>query len=67
MVNTCYCSIEHINIGVIILIVGNSQRRSYATQSNYDWLSITQSDSLQGDWLILENNEKATLQINMPY
>ena len=27
----------------------------------------THSRVLQADWLILENNEKATLNINMPY
>ena len=32
-----------------------------------DWLFNTQSRVLQADWLILENNEKVTLNINMPY
>ena len=31
-----------------------------------DWLFNTQSRVLQSDWLIIENNEKATLNINMP-
>ena len=36
---------------------------------NSDWLFKTQSKVLkvQADWLLLENNEKATLNINMPY
>ena len=34
---------------------------------NYDWLFNTQSKVLQVDWLMLENNAKATLNINMPY
>ena len=34
---------------------------------NSDWLFATQSRVLQADWLILEINEKATLNINMPY
>ena len=34
---------------------------------NYDWLFNTQSRVVQADWLMLENNEKATLNINMPY
>ena len=34
---------------------------------NSDWLFNTQSRELQADWLILKNNEKATLNINMPY
>ena len=32
-----------------------------------DWLFNTQSRVLQADWLILENNDKATLSINIPY
>ena len=32
-----------------------------------DWLINTQSTVLRADWLILEKNEKATLNINMPY
>ena len=31
-----------------------------------DWLYNTKSRVLQADGLILENNEKATLNINMP-
>ena len=31
------------------------------------WLFNTPSRVLQADWLILENDEKATLNINMPY
>ena len=34
---------------------------------NSDWLFNTQSTVLQADWLILEINEKATLNINVPY
>ena len=33
---------------------------------NSDWLFNTQSRVLQADWFILEMNEKATLNINMP-
>ena len=32
-----------------------------------DWLFNTQSRVLQADWIILENNGKATLKITMPY
>mgnify|MGYP001803059933 FL=1 len=32
-----------------------------------DWQFNTQLRVLQADWLISENNEKATLNINMPY
>ena len=31
------------------------------------WLFNTQLTVLQADWLILENNEEATLNISMPY
>ena len=34
---------------------------------NSDRLVDTQSRVPQADWLILENNEKATLNINMPF
>ena len=34
---------------------------------NTDWLFNPQSQVLQADWLMLENNEMATLNINMPY
>ena len=39
----------------------------YAAQPNSDWLFITLSTELKADWFILENNEEATLHINMPY
>ena len=32
----------------------------------FDWLFNTQSRVLQGDWFILEINEKTTLNVNMP-
>ena len=38
----------------------------YATQSNFDWLFITQSTVRQADWLILENDEKAIVHIGIP-
>ena len=34
---------------------------------NSDWLLNTQSRVPQSDWFILEINEQATLNINMPY
>ena len=34
---------------------------------NPDWLFYTQSGMLQIDWLILENNENAILNVNVPY
>ena len=40
---------------------------SYPTLVDSDWLFNTQSRVLQADWFILEINEKATLNINMPY
>ena len=35
--------------------------------SNPDRLLNTQTRVLQADWLALENDEKATLDIDMPY
>mgnify|MGYP001800702442 CR=1 FL=1 len=34
---------------------------------NADWLFNTQSRVLHADWLMLVNNEKATMNISMPY
>ena len=33
---------------------------------NSDWLFDTKLRVLQADWFVLENNEKATLNNNMP-
>ena len=60
-------AIGYVNIGIIFYRIGNSQSCIYNTQSKSDWLFNTQSRALQADWLILENNEKATLNINMTY
>ena len=60
----------HVNIRIIFYCIGNSQRCIYNTQSKSDRLFNTRIRSttvLQADWLIMENNEKATLNINMPY
>ena len=54
-------------IYIIFLEIGNSLCRLYNTQSKSDWLFNTQSRILETDWLKLENNEKATLNIDMPY
>ena len=34
---------------------------------NSDWRLNTQSRVPQADWLMLENNEKGTMDSNMPY
>ena len=39
----------------------------YNIQSKSDWLIHTQSRVLQGDWLVLANNETMTLNIIIPY
>ena len=39
----------------------------YQHSVNSDWQFNTQSRVLQADWLMLENTEKVTLNINMPY
>ena len=59
-----HCSIAHVNFGMIFYCIGNSQLciYMYNPHSKSDWLFNTQSD-----WLILENVEKANLNINMPY
>ena len=41
-------------------------RQGISYTDNYNLPLITQSKELQADWLILENNEKASLCIKMP-
>ena len=41
--------------------------RAYNTQLILIWSCSTQSRELQADWFILEINEKATLNIDIPY
>ena len=53
-------------IRIIFLCFGNSQCL-YDIQSKFDWLFNTQSRVQQGDWWIMDNKEKATWNINMPY
>ena len=40
---------------------------AYTTSVKSDWLFNSQSRVLQADRLMLENDEKATSNINMPY
>ena len=61
------CLVGLVNIEIISLCIGNSQWCLYSTLSKYDWLFNTQSRVLQADLLMLENSEKAALNINMPY
>ena len=65
----------HVNIGVIFFlsleILNDPMLLSkflMGSPQNFLslWLSITQSRSLKGNWLISENNEKVTLPIDMP-
>ena len=62
----CSSSIGHTNIVVIFSYIGNSKWGLHATQSNSDWLFITHSRVLWADWLISDNNEKASLHVIMP-
>ena len=52
----------HANIGIISCCIEISQWCIHNT-----WLFDTQSRGLQADWLISITNEKAALDINMPY
>ena len=58
----------HINIGIIFLFIG-IPNDSYTTLSQFwsGWLFNTQSRVMQADWLMLENNEMANLNNNMPF
>ena len=63
--NICIYLIGHVHRGIFFLQIGNSHWRLYNTLSKSDWLFNTQSRVLETDWLILGNNEKATLNINI--
>ena len=66
-------AIGHVNIGIMwwksLWRLYNTQSKSkeFDSLSKSDSLFKTQSRVLQDDWLILENNKKATLNINMPF
>ena len=49
-----------------LLMYGNTQYCLYNTQSKADWLLNTQPRVLLADWLIFENEEKATLRLTFP-
>ena len=49
-----------------LFCIGNSQLCLYDSQSKSDWLFNTQSRVLQAGWLMMENDEKEGLTINMP-
>ena len=57
--------IGHVDIRIMFLCIRNSRWCLYNTQSKSDCLTNTKSRALQTDWLILENKEKATLNIDM--
>ena len=59
--------IGYVNIGIIFYCIGNYKWYKYNTQLKSEWLFNTQSRVLQADWFVLENDEKETLNINMPY
>ena len=54
--------LRHVNIGIIFLCFGNFNQVMLTQYSVEIWLAVQHS----ADWLILQNNEKATLNINMP-
>ena len=59
--------IGHVNIEVIFSFIENSKFcLFYATHFISDRIFITMSLH-HTDWLVLDENEKATLRINMPY
>ena len=63
-----FCYQRACSSWIYLLMYLKSQRCLYYTsQSKSYQLFNTQSRVLQADWLILENNEKATLNLYMPY
>ena len=59
--------IGQVNVGIICFFIANCQSCLHNTQSTSDWLLNAQSRVLQAGWLVLESNEKATLNISMSY
>ena len=57
----------HVNIGIIILCIGDSLSCLKISLSISDRLISSQFRVIQGDWLKVENGKKSTLNINMPY
>ena len=54
-----------LELSVLVLEIPND---AYTTLSrNLIGCSTLRQEYLQADWLIVQNNEKATLNINMPY
>ena len=52
---------------IIFFCIGNSERCLYNSWSKSDRVFCARSRVLQADWLILADNENATLNISMPY
>ena len=59
--------IEYVYIGIIFYCIGIPNGTCTTLSRNLTGCSTVNQRVLQADWLILENNEKATLSINMPY
>ena len=54
-----------LELSVLVLEIPND---AYTTLSrNLIGCSTLRQEYLQADWLIVQNNEKATLNINIPY
>ena len=53
--------------GMLTWELSSSVLGCYNLQSKSDWLFNNQSSVQQADWLTLKNNEKAALNINLPY
>ena len=60
-------SIGHVNIGVILLFLGNSRWFISSIQLYSNRLFHIQSKLLKADWLTQYDNGKVTLHFNMPY
>ena len=61
------CGLIGIDLFMIVFFFFFKQKTAYEIGTG-DWSSdVCSSDLLQADWLLLENEKKATLEINMPY
>ena len=58
---------QHVNIGIVFSFYWKFPMVLIEHSVISDWLFNTQSRVQQADWFILDINEKATLNIKMPW
>ena len=56
-----------LTLELSVLVLENPNDAYTTLSRNLIGCSTLRQENLQADWLIVQNNEKATLNINMPY